>query len=127
MDLYLFRTITFWTFVGLGVLSLAYPWKVSGRVSKITLHSPILMAGVFAIHEWSMPAGLDSRVDLLAIVTLSGPVFGAYCFRLCLFGGRGERVGVSHRRLKDLSWSERTSLLPFNHDADAEQVARLRR
>lgn len=127
MDLYLLRTITFWSFIGLGLFSLAYPWKITGRASKASLHVPLLMGLVLVVHEWAMPANLDSRVDLLAIITLAGPVFGAYCFRLCVLSG-GKRVpGQVPDRLMDLSWSERTSLLPFNHDTEREQLARLRR
>ncbi|MBK1876749.1 hypothetical protein [Pelagicoccus mobilis] len=85
------------------------------------------MIPVLVLHEWAMPSGLETRVDLLAIITILGPVFAAYCFRLCVFGegdaGR-HRVAI---RLEDLSWSERTSLLPFNHEPPRARVARLRR
>lgn len=124
MDLYTLRTITFWTFMGLGLVSLAYPWRVSTRWSRVFVHLPLLMVGVLCVHEWAMPAGLAARVDLLAIVTLSGPVFGAYCFRLCVLAGKGSLRSKAPARLAELSWSERRALLPFNDESEGEQLAK---
>ena len=80
--------VLFWTMIGLSLTVFAYPWRFHNRVSRIVLHSPLALLGVFIVYELVMPVEMNIRVDLFVLLPMMGATLLCYVAKLVLLKRR---------------------------------------
>lgn len=73
--------LLFCCMVAITVFSFAYPWRVEGPVSRVLMHTPLLLIPCFIAYEASIPMNLEIRFDLVVVAMLMIASFFGYCVK----------------------------------------------